>query len=687
MGDVFINYRVAEENMGAAVIHDTLLRKFGDHVFRDCNSMQAGEHYPDALRAGLDRADVLLVVIGPKWISLRGEDGTRLVDRRRDWVRWEIEEALARKIIVVPVLLKTGKDDPVMPTPDELPASIRDLALHQAYVVGQARLGADLDELATHLVGLVPTLVIPRLFTGPPQPRTVDSAPSTLLRPEYGIVPFTGQAGYLADLRSWATDSAACSARLVAGPGGAGKTRLARMLCDDLTRAGWLAGIVHGQAPAADIRHTAGIDKPLLVVVDDVETRIDQLVALATSVGERSVLRDAPARLLLLSRSVGDWLRPLHNHPDRRVKDLFKPVNERTTVTLGTADRDAQFAAARTAFAGALGRPTPTGSLPSDVDGLLDVHATALAMVLGGEDTGQRVDPLRRLLRLDRSHFRRLARADDARHLDPAMLAVVGTVATLCRPASPEQSDGLAARLPAIVGPVDEYVRWLGRLYPGPFALAAIRPEALGEQLVAATLVDNPALAVAVAQHGTDEHVGNALTVLGRALHRHPSVATAVTDMVRSDPDRFAVLAVRVAHQLPDPEPFARALGAAIADNQITVNRIWELMDTVAAGGPSANPLRASTLRAFINVFAKPIAEQAQRTGAANMPPKLQEFGDKIVDVALNLATGFLDPGSGTMPKLPGGQDFVPPSVADALRHIVIDKDWMAPPEKPDDEQ
>lgn len=678
MTGVFVNYRVAEETMGAAVIHETLARKFGDeHVFRDCNSIQAGEYYPEALRSGLARSGILLVVLGPRWISLRDATGIRLIDRKRDWVRWEIEQALDREMSVIPVLLKIGKDDPVMPTTDQLPASIRGLALRQAYVVDQACLGTDLDTLATHLVGLAPELVIPRLFTPPPPARTADSAPSTLLRQEYGVVPFTGRADQVADLRSWALGSAACSARLVVGPSGCGKTRLARALCDDLTDAGWLAGIVHGQAPAAQIRHTAGIDKPLLAVIDDVETSSDQLVALAMAVGERAVLRDAPVRLLLLGRSAGDWLRGVRGHKDQRVRNLFGPIDRQSMVTMTTTDQQVQFAAAASAFAAELGRPVPVTSLPDNADELVGVHATALATVRGGHDP-RPSDPLSRLLRMDRVHFRRLARADNATHLDPAVLAAVGTVATLCRPASQEQADSLLARLPAMIGPVDDYVRWLGRLYPGTYPLSPIRPKLLGERLVATTLTERPALAIAVATHGTDQQVTNALGVLGSALRTYPALCDVLRDMVSVDPRRLVSIGVGITAGLPDPEPFARVLGGVFTDTDMSVDGIWQFMARLGAErGRSADPVRATTMDAWMRSWTDIVRRSMPAESAP--PPPLANIVDGLTGLVTNFAKAWLDPSANAMPKRPDGGDIVARELLDILRTL------MEPEPPPDD--
>ncbi|WP_053702851.1 toll/interleukin-1 receptor domain-containing protein [Streptomyces sp. WM6368] len=100
MVDVFINYRTGDGEKTAALLDQELKRRFGeDRIFRASRSIAPGEVYPDALRTALQRSSVLLAVIGPDWANFR----TRL-DDPQDWVRREIEEALARELPVVPVL-------------------------------------------------------------------------------------------------------------------------------------------------------------------------------------------------------------------------------------------------------------------------------------------------------------------------------------------------------------------------------------------------------------------------------------------------------------------------------------------------------------------------------------------------------------------------------------------------------
>ncbi|HVV20512.1 MAG TPA: TIR domain-containing protein, partial [Pseudonocardiaceae bacterium] len=152
MPSVFINYRVKDNPTAAAVIHDHLAQVFGkDEVFRDCVSMEGGEHYPSTIRAALARARVLIAVIGAQWLTLT-DNGVRLIDREHDWVRLEIADAFRRGITVLPVLLKDVPENVVLPQADQLPTDVRPLAHIQAFEFSQRHLRRDLDRLAEVLI-------------------------------------------------------------------------------------------------------------------------------------------------------------------------------------------------------------------------------------------------------------------------------------------------------------------------------------------------------------------------------------------------------------------------------------------------------------------------------------------------------------------------------------------------------
>jgi hypothetical protein len=64
-------------------------------------------------------------------------------------------------------------------------------------------------------------------------------SPARLLDPRREVVGFVGRQGELAELAAWCQDGHGRRLRLVTGPGGVGKTRLAVELADRMRAAGW----------------------------------------------------------------------------------------------------------------------------------------------------------------------------------------------------------------------------------------------------------------------------------------------------------------------------------------------------------------------------------------------------------------------------------------------------------------
>src|SRR5207245_2760883 len=69
-----------------------------------------------------------------------------------------------------------------------------------------------------------------------------DSSPSDLLRPRHAVVPLVGRQSLLDQLMLWRESDAPLGVVVIAGPGGAGKTRLALEVCAAAERGGWTAG-------------------------------------------------------------------------------------------------------------------------------------------------------------------------------------------------------------------------------------------------------------------------------------------------------------------------------------------------------------------------------------------------------------------------------------------------------------
>jgi hypothetical protein len=128
MGGVFISYRQDDTRAWATLLRDALANTFGDdRVFFAVDTLEPGR-WRDQIATALRDARAVLVLIGPRWLSIADADGDRRLWQPGDVHRQEIELALASPAAVIPVLV----DDAAMPLRDELPPSISELSELQA---------------------------------------------------------------------------------------------------------------------------------------------------------------------------------------------------------------------------------------------------------------------------------------------------------------------------------------------------------------------------------------------------------------------------------------------------------------------------------------------------------------------------------------------------------------------------
>ena len=144
-GKIFVNYRRDDVPGDARGVRDALAAKFGRaSVFMDIDNLLAGQRFDQELAKALDACDVLVAVIGPRWMDLLK---ARIESGERDYVREEIAAALQRGIVVIPVRVGREGQMPPLPRAEALPADIRDLVLYQKHDVAHERFGRDMTEL------------------------------------------------------------------------------------------------------------------------------------------------------------------------------------------------------------------------------------------------------------------------------------------------------------------------------------------------------------------------------------------------------------------------------------------------------------------------------------------------------------------------------------------------------------
>lgn len=149
MPAIFISYRREDSAGYAGRLHEELEERFGpSQVFRDVDTLRAGQDFEEAIRARLQQCQACVVMIGPGWLKAQRADGARRLDQPDDYVAMEIAGALARPdVLVVPVLVGGA----TMPATAELPESIRALARRHAMSARDETWEADMDRLASIL--------------------------------------------------------------------------------------------------------------------------------------------------------------------------------------------------------------------------------------------------------------------------------------------------------------------------------------------------------------------------------------------------------------------------------------------------------------------------------------------------------------------------------------------------------
>ena len=127
---IFISYRRGDSGPYARNLYDGLTQQFGEgSVFYDIDSIAPGRDFVEVLDDTLRRADVLLVVIGPSWLDVVDAQGARRLDDADDYVRLEVETALARRDLrVIPVLVGGAE----MPAVDSVPEPLAPLCRRNA---------------------------------------------------------------------------------------------------------------------------------------------------------------------------------------------------------------------------------------------------------------------------------------------------------------------------------------------------------------------------------------------------------------------------------------------------------------------------------------------------------------------------------------------------------------------------
>ncbi|MEV5341698.1 tetratricopeptide repeat protein [Streptomyces sp. NPDC052676] len=489
------------------------------------------------------------------------------------------------------------------------------------------------------------------------------TSPAALLAAEHAVVPFHGQdrLHLLEDLRRWSQRPGA-GVRLVHGPGGQGKTRLALELTERLTRAAEQEGVGRpgakgGQDPDRTcpavvwLDHTATensvaelgkVAVPLLVVIDYAETCVRQLTELAQVMADH---RGAtPFRVLLLARTDGDWWSAARATCGTRDLLADVPADLLHPLQPEPADRPTAYGAAVRAFARALTRVrgqqhhnwpqiaeelanVPESRLrTSGMESALTLHMTALADLLDKAEhpsEGAVVQPAatdateqtaeKRLLDHESTYWKQAAQeqkldvANGMKTLHDALAA-----AFLCGADDHYQAEELLGRIRYLQGHGRGYHRavadWIAALYPPGErgAWGSLRPDRLAEYFVGLRLTEYSDLPKDLLTGDlTEAQATQLLTVHARAA-AHPAhretLDGPLTELCLSRPDVLGLLAIDVATQVERPQPLVKALEQLAQEPDATPEELLSLADRLPRPTHTLAPLAADVTKRLVTL-------------------------------------------------------------------------------------
>ena len=168
MSRIVISYRREDSAPYAGRLYDRLAADIGDdHVFIDIDTIPPGADFVDVIEAALGQADVLLAIIGERWLDATDDQGRRRLDNPMDFVRLEVGTALERNIRVIPVLVGGSE----MPGVEQLPEELATLSRRNAFELSDTRFHSDVDQLVEFLQAPTTALI------ESPEPSSTDPTP------------------------------------------------------------------------------------------------------------------------------------------------------------------------------------------------------------------------------------------------------------------------------------------------------------------------------------------------------------------------------------------------------------------------------------------------------------------------------------------------------------------------------
>ena len=143
-GGIFISYRREDTAFAAGRLSDRVVDRFPSaSVFMDVETIEPGADFSASIEHAVSSCNVLIAMIGKKWLEIEDGYGGRRIDNPHDFVALEIIVALQRNIPVIPVLV----DNMAMPSVGDLPQKLAGLARRNAVRLGHETFRSDIERI------------------------------------------------------------------------------------------------------------------------------------------------------------------------------------------------------------------------------------------------------------------------------------------------------------------------------------------------------------------------------------------------------------------------------------------------------------------------------------------------------------------------------------------------------------
>lgn len=192
---IAISYRRQDSSPVAGRLYDRLQAEFGKgSVFMDFDSIPYGVDFREHIKTTLQRAKVVVAIIGPEWTGSR-DPSNRRIDDPTDFVRLEVASALENGIPIIPVLVNNTP----MPEAKSLPAELEGLAFRNGLALDT---GIDFHHHADRLIAGIHRVVDPPAVAAP-APQPPPSPTSSSSRKLFPIVAGVGLLAVLSAIAGW----------------------------------------------------------------------------------------------------------------------------------------------------------------------------------------------------------------------------------------------------------------------------------------------------------------------------------------------------------------------------------------------------------------------------------------------------------------------------------------------------